>query len=132
MGREKNLIFSRMEVLGNFMMGFDDVYNKIMVLTRSENKYNSFIINLNEVKSCSKRNVYKRMNTGNGKRDVYESYIDEIFLVFDFQEKAEQICLCFYESGTNNLLEMAMLEQKAGDWDTLITRSINKLQRKRA
>lgn len=132
LGKERNLKFTRMDVLGDFIMGLDDVYNKIMVLTKSESIYDSFVIDLNEVKSCSKRNIYKRINIGTAKRDEYESYVDEIFLVFDFQEKTEQITLCFYESGRNNLLEMPVLEQKARDWETIVKRTTHELQKKRA
>ncbi|HWH62473.1 MAG TPA: hypothetical protein VNS50_04345 [Ginsengibacter sp.] len=132
LGKENNLIFTQMDVLGYFIIGLDDVYNKIMVLTKSENKYDSVVIDLNEAKSCSKRNIYKRINIGTAKRDEFESYVDEIFLVFDFQEKAKQINLCFYDSGKNSLLEMSVLEQKAKDWDTRVTRAIRELQRKRA
>jgi hypothetical protein len=132
LGKEKNLIFNQMDVLGYFIIGLDDVYNKIMVLTKSENKYDSVVIDLNEVKSCSKRNIYKRINIGTAKRDEFESYVDEIFLVFDFQEKANQINLCFYDSGKNSLLEMSVLEQKARDWDARITRTVQELQKKRA
>lgn len=132
LGKERNLIFSKMDVLGNFMVGLDDVYNKIMVLTKSEHEYDSFVIDLGEVKDCSKRNIYKRINRGSAKRDEFESYVDEIFLVFDFQEKAEQVNLSFYESGRNSLLEMAALEQKAKDWEMIVTRITKELQRKTA
>lgn len=132
LGREKNLIFTQMDVLGYFIIGLDDVYNKIMVLTKSENKYDSLVIDLDKVKSCSKRNIYKRINIGTAKRDEFESYVDEIFLVFDFQEKAEQVNLCFYDSGRNSLLEMSVLEQKAKDWEMMITKTINEVHKKRA
>ena len=35
LGKERNLKFSKMEILGNFVIGLDDIYNKIMVLTKS-------------------------------------------------------------------------------------------------
>ena len=132
LGKERNLKFSKMEILGNFVIGLDDIYNKIMVLTKSENKYDSNVIDLFDVKNCSKRNIYKRINLGTAKRDEFDSYVDEIFLVFDFHDKAEQVNLCFYESGRNTLLEMSALEQKAKDWETIITRAIHELKRKRA
>ena len=129
LGKERNLVFSRMDILGNFMIGLDDVYNKIMVLTKSENKYASFEIDLNEVKLCSKQNIYKRIHAGT-KRDKFDSYIDEIFLVFHFHERAGQVNLSFYESGRNSLLEMSALEQKAKNWETIVTRTINELKKK--
>jgi len=132
LGEDKNLTFSKVEVVGQFVIGLDEVKSRIMVLTRSETNYDPLEIDLRDVESCSKRNIYKRIDVGTAKRNEFENYVDEILLLFEFHATTEQLNLRFYESGVNSLMEMSDLDQKAKDWETIITATIKELKRKRA
>ena len=69
LGEDKNLTFSKVEVVGQFVIGLDEVKSRIMVLTRSETNYDPLEIDLRDVESCSKRNIYKRIDVGTAKRN---------------------------------------------------------------
>src|SRR5690348_8572319 len=53
-GSNHNLWFSSQEVLKDRAIGLDGIHRKILVLKRIDNlSFESFVIDLNEVKSCS-------------------------------------------------------------------------------
>lgn len=126
LGQEMNLYFSKKEILGNLMIGLDDLYKKFLILKKSEDKYDSYVINLNEVKSCSKRKIYERVNIGTMRREIYENCIDKIILEFDYSDNREPFQVSFFESRKNPLLEMSAFEQKARDWEIILNKSINR------
>ena len=126
LGHEMNLYFLKKEILGNLMIGLDDLYKKLLILRKSDDKYDSFVLNLNDVKSCSKRKIYERVNIGTMRREIYENCIDKIILEFDYSDNREPFQVSIFESGKNPLLEMSAFEQKARDWEIILNKSINR------
>src|SRR6185503_15826219 len=56
-GWEMGLSFSKKEVHENFIIGLDDAHKKLLSVRKTGNKYNSMVIDLQQVKSCSKRKM---------------------------------------------------------------------------
>src|SRR5215203_1809696 len=59
-GSEKNLSFSSHEILKNTIIGADGIQRKILIVKRLNfETYEDFLIDLDEVKSCSvKKNIW--------------------------------------------------------------------------
>lgn len=87
------------------------------------------MIDLKEVKRCSKKKIYKTVNMGTLKREKYEKHIDKIALEFDFTDKREPVQIPFFESAVNNLPEMFELDQKTYSWEIILTKTINKMSK---
>ena len=69
LGTENNLSFSSQEILQNCIIGLDGIQRKLLILKKNdEDKYDSLILDLNDVKSCSKKKIYRSVNVGTEKR----------------------------------------------------------------
>ena len=130
--QKENMKCSKKEILGYIIIGLDDVYNKMMILKRTGDAHHTLVIELNEVKSCSKRKVYHKVDISMGKREKYENYIEEIVLSFDIPPQRKEENISFYDSGVHGLLDLAEAEQKATEWETVIRKILLQIQQKRA
>jgi hypothetical protein len=130
--QKENLKFSKKEILGNLIIGLDDVYNKLMILKRTGDEYHTLVIDLNEVNDCSKRKVYRRIDISMGKREKYENYVEEIVLSFDIPLQLKQEKISFYDSGVHGLRDLSEAEQKATEWETTIRKILLQIHQKRA
>jgi len=125
LGERNNLSFTHKELMENFTIGLDEFRKILFVIRRIDGKYDSQVINLRNVKSCSKKKIYRTINMGTLKKERYENHIDKIVLEFDDLDNKAPIQVSFYESGGNHLLEMSELEAKAASWVTILTKILN-------
>ena len=59
----------------------DGIQRKLLILKKiDENKYHSVLLDLNEVKKCSKKNIYTRVNIETNKKERFENHLDKIVL----------------------------------------------------
>jgi hypothetical protein len=112
LGTENDLNFSSQEILKNCILGLDGVRRKILVVTRQDDFFGSFIIDLREVKNCTVKKIYGTINVGDLKKKKLEQYLDKIVLHFD-QNNNSSVEIVFYKHFENHLLEALELEQKA-------------------
>jgi hypothetical protein len=62
---QTNLSFSSQEILDNALIGLDGIQRKLLVITKIEDdKHDSLLIDLNDVKSCNMKKLYKNVNVG--------------------------------------------------------------------
>ena len=125
LGERNNLSFTHKELMENFTIGLDEFRKILFVIRRIDGKYDSQVINLRNVKSCSKKKIYRTINIGTLKKERYENHIDKIVLEFDDLDNKAPIQVSFYESGGNHLLEMSDLEAKAASWVNILTKTLN-------
>ena len=126
MGTENNLSFSSQEILQNGMIGLDGVKRKLLVVKRiDEDNYDSLVLDLNEVKTCSKKKIYRSVNIGTGKKERFENQIDKIVLAFDFIDNRPPIHISFFDPDTTHIFAMPGLEQKAKNWETILRKLLN-------
>ena len=125
-GERHNLSFSDKEILENFTIGLDELRKKLIVVRNAGNEYDRQVVDLKEVKSCSRKRIYKRVDMGTSKTPRYESHIDKIVLEFDYIDKREPLSISFYEALEDHLLPMIELEQKAESWEIILKKTIDK------
>ena len=126
LGTENNLSFSSEEILKDCIIGLDGRQRKLLILKKLDGtKYDSLVLDLNDVKSCSKKKIYRSVNVGIGKKEKFENQIDKIVLAFDFVDNRQPIHISFFDPVTNHVFRMLELEQKANNWETILTKLLN-------
>ena len=126
LGTENKLSFSSQEILENCIIGLDGIQRKLLILKKiDKDEYDSILLDLNEVKKCSKKNIYTRVNIGTNKKERFENHLDKIVLDFDFIDNREPVQILFFEPITNHVFAMSELEQKAKKWETILSQIAN-------
>lgn len=128
LGTENNLIFSSQEILKHSMLGLDGVRRKILVVTREDNFYGSFIIDLEQVRNCSVKKIYGTIKAGDLKNQKLDQYLEKIVLHFDLQNKSS-VEIVFYKHLDNHMYEALELEQKAKHWEAILSKMQTSLKR---
>ncbi len=129
LAERNNLTISKKELLENSIIGLDELRRKLFVLRKTENNYVLQIIDLLEIKNCAARKMYKRINRGIVKKEKCEARVDKIVLVFEYLKKYNPVQIPFYESGVSDLCKAPEMEIKAGNWETVLTETINRTLR---
>jgi len=125
-GTENKLSFTKQEILETCLIGLDEAQRKLFVLKKIDaDKYDFILLDLDEVKKCSKKKIFEKVNIGTSKKEKFENHIDKIALVFDFSDNRQPIQISFFEHKTDHLIKMVELEQKAMDWEAILTKIIN-------
>lgn len=119
LGTENNLNFSSQEVLNNSVLGLDGVNRKILVVTKEDGFYTSFIIDLSEVKICTVKKNYGSIKVGDLKNHKLDQYLEKIVLHFELMHKPP-VEVVFYQNSDNHIYETKELEQKAKHWETIL------------
>jgi len=123
---ENNLSFSSQEILENCIIGLDGVQRKLLILKKiDKDGYDSILLDLNEVKTCSQKKIYTRINIGTSKKEKFENHLDKIVLEFDFIDNRQPVQILFYEPITNHLFAMSELEHKAKKWETILSQIVH-------
>jgi len=126
LGTENKLSFSSQEILENCIIGLDGIQRKLLILKKiDKDEYDSILLDLNEVKRCSKKNIYSRVNIGTNKKERFENHLDKIVLEFDFIDNRQPVQILFFEPITNHVFAMSELEQKAKKWETILSQIAN-------
>lgn len=118
---EFGIIISRQEVMGNRIIGFDYVHNNLLYLTGQRNKNYLYLIDLNDIHSCTVKKEYGPgtdfKQTGNRKTEV-----TKIALHLDYKNGLRSVVLPFFEKGIDPLSEMPARATKAREWQSLLSR----------
>lgn len=126
LGSENNLSFSSQEILERCIMGLDGIQKKLLILKKfDKHGYDSILLDLNEVKNCSKKKIYKKVNIGTSKKERFENHLDKIILELGFINSRPPVQILFYEPVTNDIFAMPELEQKAQKWETILSQITN-------
>lgn len=120
-GAQNNLTFSSQELLSDAVIGFDAMRLKVLVLHQdNEAACEWHLIDLELVKNCSVKKIYKPFYEGTSNKKAIENYLDKIILLFEFTDNQEPIEINFYRHISNNIYEMQELEHKAKKWETML------------
>lgn len=130
LGTENDLRFSSQESFNDFLLGLDGVHRKLLVLKNlDETVFHSFIVDLNEVKSCSVRKSYGTINGGELKTKKLEQYLEKIVLRFEFINGNPPKEVPFYRHVDNHIYEVGELEQKAKDWEVMLSKMLTPMKK---
>jgi hypothetical protein len=121
LGTENNLSFSSQEMLNNCVLGLDGINRKILVVTKEDNFYGSFIIDLDEVKTCSVKKIYGTIKAGDLKNHKLEQHLEKIVLQFTLNNKLSAE-IVFYQHFLNHIYETQELEHKARHWEAILSK----------
>ena len=123
-GSEHNLSFSSQEILKEAVIGLDGVNRKLLVLEQeADNTFTSFVIDLNEVKSCSVRKEYGTISYSDAKERKPEQYLQRITLHFLLCDKPP-VEVVFYKHFHDHIYEIAGLESKARHWEAILSKMV--------
>lgn len=119
LGTENSLSFSSQEILHNCVLGIDGVHRKILVVTRENNYYGSFIIDINKIKECTVKKIYGTIEAGDLEDHKLDQYLERIVLYFELHDKPP-VEITFYKNFDNNASKARELDQKARYWKTIL------------
>lgn len=123
---QHNLSFSSQEILENAIIGVDGIQRKVLFISRSgSEKYESILVDLHDVKSCSVRNVYRSVNVATGKEKKLEQLLDRIVIEFEKKYGGEPVQITFFQQMVNHFSLMKELEQKAKNWQSMLSKLIS-------
>ena len=121
---QHGLSFTSQEELLNKAIGLDGLQSKLLIVDENNAGYDWNIIDLEEVESCSVKKVYDSIDAGGLKTKWVEEYLRTIVLQFNFNNYKPSFDLIFYESTVNNIYEMSELENKARQWQAMLSKMI--------
>jgi hypothetical protein len=126
LGTQYNLSFTSQEVLKQRIIGLDGLNRKLLLLAEENGKYDWDIIDLNEVKSCTVKMTYSRINAGDLDSKKLADYMENIALEFEFKTGRQNVSLPFYTAALNHIFEMGELEEKAKGWEAMLSKLLIK------
>ncbi len=128
-----NLSIAQQEILGIRVIGFDHMNNKLLFLEAGEDKHDGYLIDLDEIQSCTVKKVYGIIHTGQAKRKSAEAYVDAVTLQLDYTNGAKYIALPFYDKATIRVFEIRQRAEQAKEWQDLLStrlaRKVNKIEK---
>ena len=130
LGSEYGLSYTSQEILKERIIGLDGVHRKLLVLQEKDGRQSYYIIDLEEVKSCAVKKTYYAMPAGEGSQRGMDNHLEAIGLQFDFKDKKPAILLPFYDNIANHVFEIAELETKAKDWESILSKMLVKETKK--
>lgn len=123
LGIDHNISFTGQELLKDCIIGFAGMHRKVLVLKQlNDTAFQSFVIDLNEVKRCTVRKQYGAIRTGELKAKKLDHYLEEMVLHFELKNGKPPVEVLFYKHPGNYVGEIAELEQKARYWSTILTK----------
>ncbi len=120
-GEENGLSFSSQEILRNKIIGLDGINRKFVVVNENEK---SRVINLDEVGKCFMEKHLGTYTREDEKSSGYEMFVKTISLKFEFKKKKDSETIVFYDILLNPEVEEKLMEAKAKDWETILSKMI--------
>jgi hypothetical protein len=123
LGTENDLAFSSQEIFDNKVIGVDGMKRKILVLEKLQhNNPDWYFIDLSEVKSCRVKRKYDPLSKGPAMQINGHPEVRSISLEFVHRDSGPTIVLPLYHHLANSDNELKVLDAKAKDWQTMLTK----------
>jgi hypothetical protein len=119
---------SKHEVLGNRIIGLDDVNNKLLFFTRTSNKSEGFLIDLAEVKSRAVEREYGLINSYTKYWTNIEPIVRKIVMRLEYKSDANPLALTFYDKSNDSFSEMPERVVKAIEWQSLLSKRLRSVE----
>jgi len=124
-GSENNLSFSSQEILNNCIIGADGIHRKILIVKKIDSKtYQDYLIDLDEVKSCSVKKEYGFIKAGEANGRSLGQHLKSIILHFEFAINKEPIDVSFYNHTENSIYQLKEMELKAKHWEIILSKML--------
>lgn len=119
----QGLIISGQEILHDHIIGIDGRQQQLLVY-----HYNSdpafTNISLDEIKECTVLKEFETVTYGSVKNAVEELELRYISLQFKYKQKAIDLLVPFYNSRAHSIYEKAAWEEKAQQWQLLLSKML--------
>jgi len=133
LAKDHDLCMIDEEIMDNLAIGLDDEKRKFLVLKRlSRNNYESAVVDLNEVTSSEKREVYGRVYPERYATLKDLMQLEKIVLELEFEDERKPLQISFYDFIENSDHEIGEMKKKARRWETLLFNLKRSQERKRA
>ncbi len=123
LGSKNNLVFSSQELLKESIIGVDGLHRKLLILETSDGECNNFVIDLSEVSTCRVKTLYKVFHINPIHRNA-KQHVEKIVLLFEGQHEATPLEVSFYRDKKNSVRQLPELEQKARDWEVMLSKML--------
>lgn len=124
-GTKNNLTFSSQEFLPDRILGLDGIHRKLLIVNRKNtNELVADVINLDEVKSCRVKKYYTAIPAGSLKSKRLEQLLESVVLYFELDNNKPPIEIAFYRQLDHHVYQLKELEQKAKDWETILSKML--------
>lgn len=120
LGAQSNLIFSSQEILNDCILGLDGIRRKLLVVTRDEGFYGSFLVDINRMRNCSVKKIYGTIKAGELKKHHLDQYLEKIVLHLEL-ENNPPVEILFYKHFDNSIYETPEMEKKARYWEAMLS-----------
>ena len=119
-GSANCLSFSSQEVLRNTVIGLDGIQRKLLVVERkTDDTYQSVIIDLNQLKSCLVNKQFRSVSRGDSVKPA--KLLKSVSLVFNMPELIQRDVV-FYNYIDDPVIVAPQLESKANHWQVMLTK----------
>jgi hypothetical protein len=123
LGSRYNMAFTAQEILKNHILGFDGIQRKLLILSGiNKGPCIEYLIDLEEVKSCSVKKHYGNIRVNGLKKRRLEEYLQKMVLHIVVAPDKPGIDIMFYKPGENSIAELPRLENRANKWKTMLVR----------
>ena len=130
-GSKNKLSFSSHEILRDCVISADGIHRKILVVKRISLKTcQDYLIDLDEVKSCSVKKVYGSIRAGEANEKSLQQHLQNIFLHFEFKNDKPPFDVSFYDHAENNMHQLKELELKAKHWEIILSKMLKASEKK--
>jgi hypothetical protein len=123
--KEYNLNIYKKEILQDFIVGLDKLRKKLFIFKKALDKYDFMIVNIKDLKFCSKKKIYNSSMVQSTRNRRPDKYLDKIVLEFDYTSGNETIRVVYYDSMINNATEISDLDKRADEWERELAEMIN-------
>ena len=124
LGSRYGMSFTSQEVLPQRIIGLDGILHKILVFETGGESIDWYLINLKEVKACMLKKIPSSISLSQLDFEQPEDRAEIIVLEFSFKSSLQSVVLPFYERRHNAINEMAVLTQKAKDWEVMLSKML--------
>jgi hypothetical protein len=127
LGSKHQLSVSSQEMLKKCVIGLDGVHRKIVVLQEiDETNFNTSVIDLADVKACCVKEHYGTIKRGELKTQKLANYLEQVVLHLELNNGNEPVEIPFYQNFENHASEAPGLEQKARQWEAILSKLVQK------
>ncbi|TKK69214.1 hypothetical protein FC093_07815 [Ilyomonas limi] len=131
-GSKKKMLFWKRETVGSNLIALDITKRNLLYFNKVNNKPACVIINLKDIHSCTIKKQYHGINAGGLMKQKLQDYLKNILLYLCFNNGSRSIALPFYEEQDNRKEDAERLEIKAKEWETTISKLLNRQVAERA
>lgn len=129
LGSDHNVTFSSQEMLKDSLMGLDGLRRKLLIVRKDGHQFQSLVLNLDEVKTCSVKKQYGTIFSGDMPTNKLDQYLEQIILHFELHPDQPPVEVLFYHHYLNHVFEIAELERKARHWEAILSKIVAPLKK---